>query len=305
MLAVMNENAVRGMTEKAKATHAVRIARGDVVGQAPYGYRLAKVDGIVKFEPDPDRPMGPIIEAFERAGGRTRTAVRIINDELKIPSPYGRRWDRISLLRIIEREAPHLRAPKAPSGRRESVATPALLAKVLRCHCGATMTPNRHLERRRTRDTLAVSYYCGSANAAPQTHGSPYYVAESKLLAWIKAEAARLTPPDEVRVAEDDADRRAKLVEKRRRLALTFADQGIDETTWKAETRKVRDELEALDAASRAVPILQPVDWENWTVSEINTVLRAIFAYVQLGRDLLPVEAVWNYRAWRSDLTIL
>jgi DNA invertase Pin-like site-specific DNA recombinase len=284
---------------RAKGAYDARVARGDYVGQAPYGSKLVKVDGIVRLEADADRPVAPILNAVERADGKVRTAIRIINDELKIAAPYGGHWDRKTLLRVIEREAPHLLAARAPSGRREAPATPALFAKLLRCHCGATMTPNRHRERRRQVETVAVSYYCAKGNASPANH-RPYYVAESKLLPIIRAEADRLTPPSEVRAAEADAAIRSLLIDKRKRLGLAFASDAFDEPTFKAELRKINDELRAIDEASRTIPILRPVDWENWTTAEINTVLRAIFAHVEVGHDLMPVAFTWNYPAWRA-----
>jgi DNA invertase Pin-like site-specific DNA recombinase len=283
---------------RAQAAYQARVARGDHVGQVPYGYRLVKVDGVNRLEPDPARPVAPILDAYRRAGGRVRTAVRILNDEMHLPAPYGGVWDRPSLLRLITREAPGLLPRRTATGRREAPATPAKLAKLLRCHCGALLTPNRHVERRRSRETVAVSYYCARGNAGRQDHPR-VYVAESKLLPIIAAEAARLRLPGDRLAGEDAAERLATITERKRRLALTFADGALDEPTYRERLADLGRDVDAIEATTRAVEIPAALDWE-WPVASLNAALRAVFTRIDLGPDLLPVAFTWAAPHWRA-----
>jgi DNA invertase Pin-like site-specific DNA recombinase len=298
--AVFTELELSTAKARARAAYAARVARGDHVGQIPYGHRLVKVDGVNRIEDDPERPIAPIIEAYARANGRIRTTVRILNDELRLPAPYGGQWDRPSVLRLIEREAPELLPPRTASGRRDAPATPALLAKLLRCHCGRLLTPNRHVEKRHGTGAVTVSYYCARGNSMPVEHGRPYYVAESMVLPFVRAEADRLQPPKDAPSDADNAARRAALDEKRRRLALVFADGGIDELTYHRQRKVVEAEAKALDAASRPLPVPGRIDWADWPTENINAVLRAMFDHIQLDRSLRPVEAVWLVPEWRG-----
>jgi DNA invertase Pin-like site-specific DNA recombinase len=295
-------------TAKARAQDAykVRVERKDYVGQAPYGKKLAKVDGRIVLVDDPDRPIAPIIDAFQRAGGRSRTAVRILNDELGIKSPYGRRWDRVSLRRVIERERPDLLPPRAPSGRREGgrdePAAPVLLAKLLRCHCGRTLTPNRHVEKRAGRKPVtSVSYYCAGGNAS-RNGAVPHprvYVAESIVLPFVKDELARLRPPAAIRTAEDREDERKAIADDRRKLLAGWRNGVLDDDEYAKEDAAAKAKLDALDDEGRIEFVPQSVDWDGWSPEMINASLRAIIKYVQLDEYLRPVEAVWALPDWR------
>lgn len=296
--AVFTELELNTAKSRAKAAHAARVRRGDHIGQVPYGYRLVKgPDGVNRLETDPERSAAPIVDAYRRAGGRVRTAVRIVNDELHLPAPYGGTWDRPSLLRLIAREAPQLLPAKTATGRREAPVTPALLAKLLRCHCGRLLTPNRHVERRRKRESLSVSYYCARGHAARNDHPR-VYVAESVLLPFVRAEADRLRPPPAVQ-ADENSERQAAIAERKRRLALTFADGALDEPSYRAELAKLAAEQDQLEAASRIVPV-PAIDWTGWSVETLNTVLRSLLRYVQLDEMLRPVRAEWLVPEWRA-----
>jgi DNA invertase Pin-like site-specific DNA recombinase len=297
--AVANEQALNSMSRKARDTAARRKDRGDDLGAIPYGKMAVKVDGVVKYVDDPDRPVEPILEAVRQANGRIRTAVRIINKQ-DIPTARGKKWDRSTLLRLVEREAPEIRPMKAPSGRRDAPATPALFAKLLRCHCGATMTPNRHVERRRKRDSMAVSYYCHRGNADRSDHRR-VYIAESRLRAVIEAESARLRFDfDAVQLAEDDGARVAQLEERKRKLtrAYTADSSTMTDAEYDAAMADIRQEREALADRGRAVEVPQEIDWTA-PVERVNDVLRALWERVELGPDLMPVQFVWRVSEWR------
>jgi hypothetical protein len=264
----------------------------------PYGYRLVKVDGVNRLEPDPARPVAPILEAYQRSGGRVRTAVRILNDELRIPAPYGGSWDRPSLLRLVGREAPHLLPQRTATGRREAPATPAKLAKLLRCHCGRVLTPNRHVERRRNRETVYMSYYCAQGHSSRRDHPR-VYVGEAALLPLIQAEAAQLRMPVD-RLARPDAGAQlAAITERKRRLALTFADGALDEPTYRDRLRGLEREEQGIEASARAVDVPAAIDWDQ-PVEILNAALRALFVRIDLGPDLRPVGFEWAVPEWRA-----
>jgi DNA invertase Pin-like site-specific DNA recombinase len=291
--------------QRAKAAYAMRLARDGKanVGQAPYGKKLERQpDGRVIRVDDPDRPVAPIIDAFIRAGRKPRAAAKILNDELKIAAPYGGHWDRTSIIRIINRERPDLMPPKGPTGRREAPPSPALLAKLLRCHCGRLLTPNRHVERRPGRPAgTSVSYYCARGNAEPKTHGKPYYVAESVVLPFVKAEADRLRPPEAVRMAEDREAERTAIADDRRKLVTAWRAGAIGEDEWKAADAEAVKRLEALDAEARVTILPAAIDW-TWPTENINEVLRSFIDYVQLDRNLRPTSAVWTLPEWRATI---
>jgi hypothetical protein len=280
---------------RAQGANQARVARGDHVGQVAYGYRLVKVDGVNRLEPDPDRPVAPILDAYRRAGGRVRTAVRIVNEELRIPAPYGGTWDRPSFLRLIGREAPDLLPRKTATGRRDAPATPAVLAKLLRCHCGRLLTPNRHVERRRRRETTAVSYYCAQGNSSRKDHPR-VYVAESRLLPLVQAEVGRLRLPfNEVEVVQRNRQREAELEEERTRVSKAYIRRGISEDDWQAELAAIEAELEQIETAAALVDVPR-LDW-SWPPEQINNILRTFFDRIELGPDLMPVRFVWRLPA--------
>jgi DNA invertase Pin-like site-specific DNA recombinase len=298
MTAVFGEVELNTAKARARSAYQSRVRRGDYVGQAPYGSRLAKdADGRVVLAREPSEDLAAVLDAYRRSGSRARVAVRYLNDELHLPSPYGRLWDRRSVVKIIEREAPELLPQRTATGRRQQPATPALFAKLLRCHCGRLLTPNRRVERRPghgNRERVDVSYYCARGHSAPVTHGRPYYVSEQTVRPWIEAEAARLVPFGPRRVDAPDADgagRLTALAERKRRLALTFADGALEEADYRTELANIAAEAEHIETAAVVVE-LPPLDW-SWPTEAINDWLRALWRCVQLDSQLRPVAAEW------------
>ena len=278
---------------RAKGAYEARLRRGDHIGTAPYGYRAVKVDGVLRLEPDPSRPVEPVLEAYRRSGRRPRAAVRILNDELHLPAPRGGTWDTQTLKRIVTREAPKLLPMRTASGRRDPVGKPAILAKLLRCPCGRLLTPLRHVERRWSRETSSMSYYCSRGQTERGTH-PVLYVSERKLLEWVKAEAARFDPKADIGTRADSNARRDALLGQRERLGMALVDGLLSREAAKAKADAIDAELGALEATETAVELPQGIDWDRWDAGAINAVLRSLWQYVQLGPDLLPVEAEWR-----------
>ncbi len=278
-------------TAKARARGAIkaRQARGDRLGHPGYGWRHTKVDGRIVREPDPARPIGPVLAAYHEAG-TVNGACRLLNAR-GIPSPKGSTWGHSALFRVLEDHAPELLPMKAASGRRVR-APAAMFGQLLRCHCGRMLTPN----------VARGQYYCSRGNAIGRPHGRSS-VLERNLLPWVKEEAARLRIPfDAIREDADNGVRRAALEAKRERIIDLYADGTIDKPERQRRLGEVDAEISRLEAAGRAAGRLVSIptlDW-SWPPEAINAVLRAIWTRVDMGPDLLPVRAEWTVPEWRS-----
>lgn len=273
--------------KRARAALAARRDRGDRLGRAPYGWRNGRRDGVVVLERDPGADLAPILSAYEEAGS-VLGACRLL-EARGIQAPKGgKRWATSMLTRTIEREWPDRLPRRTLAGRRTPVG--ATLAQLLRCpFCAKMLTPNMHRGQ----------YYCSNGPRDRDLHPR-YTVREVDVLPWIMAEAAFLRlPGNRVQLAEERTADRVRLAEERRRLALAFARQAIDEPTWAAEDDAIRVQLEALDAGERIVDLPQSVDWTK-SPTIVNEILRALWQYVQLGPDLRPVSAEWLVPEWRA-----
>ena len=291
--AVFTELELNTAKARAKSAYASRVARGDHVGRVPYGYRLVRDNGSSRLERDPARSVEPIIAAYEQSGRKARRAMRILNDDLRIPAPYGGEWDRRSILRVVERDAPHLIPPVTATGRREAAPNPALLAKLLRCHCGRLLTPNRHVDKRRAKVKESFLYYCARGHAARHDHPQ-VYVSEAKLLAWLRDEAARFRPPPSVELSVKSEQERAALDARRARIIDNYED-GLypDKATRDMKLAAVDAALAKLEDQHAAVDVPATIDW-TWPADAVNAVLRAYWEYVELDEHLRPVRAVWR-----------
>lgn len=285
--------------QRAKAAYAMRVRRDgkENVGQAPYGKKLARVDGRVVRVDDPARPLAPVLDAFRRAGCKPRAAVRILNDELRLPAPYGGLWDRSSIIRIVKREAPELLPAKTATGRREAPASPALLAKLLLCHCGRLLTPNRHVERRRGTGRVTMNYYCARGHSSRREHPR-VSVSEQAILPFVQAEAERYDPPKAVKSDDERKGERDEIVKQRSKLALRNSEGRLDDEAYEAADAPLAARLDELDAAGRVIVLPAGVDW-SWPPEHINAVLRSFLSHVVLNEQLRPVDAVWLLPEWR------
>lgn len=273
--------------KRARAAMAARRDRGDRLGRAPYGWRNGRRDGVVVLERDPAVDLAPVLAAYEEAGSVLGACGLL--EEQGVPAPKGgRRWATSMLTRTIEREWPDRLPRRTLTGRRTPV--DAVLAQLLRCpFCAKMLTPNMHRGQ----------YYCSNGPRDREAH-LRYAVREVDVLPWVKAEAARLrVPGDAVSLAARDDDRRAALIEQRRRLALSFGRGALNDADYEAEDGRLASEIADLDARGALVDIAQAVDWTK-SPRIINEVLRAMWQYVQLGPDLRPISAEWLVPEWRA-----
>jgi DNA invertase Pin-like site-specific DNA recombinase len=294
--AMQNEGALRQMTTKAKAWSALRESRGDKLGRAPYGYRMARdAEGRVIHALDPSQPLEPVLEAFQEAGSFAGAA-RLLN-ERGVPAPLGRSWSGNVVGKVVRREAPHELAGRRVE-RRVRVKGNFTLARVLVCACGQTMTgrTSMHQTKYGTYGPY-VSYVCFRGRYEPD-HPRPYVVSERVILPAIQAEVARLrVPADRVQLAEADALERNRLEAERERLGWDVVKGVLSAEALRERAAEIRDAIDAIDRRGRAVDI-PTIDW-SWSPRALNDVLTALFVEIRLDTSMQPVAFEWVVPEWR------
>jgi DNA invertase Pin-like site-specific DNA recombinase len=272
-------------TERATDAMRVRLQRGDYIGTPPYGYRV--LDG--KLERNPDEPVSVVLDAFREAGSYNGAA-RILNAHgVKARPGRGKSlWSMTGVRAVITREAPELAVNGSSPGAKSVVH--ARFARLLRCHCGAILTPVRNQRG-------YMAYMCWDGHRDPR-HTRPYVRSEGKLMPWIRDEAARLRTPERVRLADENRARRNELQAQRERLGWTVVDGLLARSQAAAKAGEIDAELERLDEQERIVAVPE-LDW-SWAPAEINAVLRAVWKHVQLDSTMSPASAEWRVPQWRS-----
>ncbi len=281
--AMQNEGALKQMKRKTRASFEVRRDRGDHLGPAPYGQKVVAGELV----DNPAESLDVVRNAYERAG-TLQGAARLLVAE-KVPTRSGKPWRATTLRGILDRL--EVLPRRAPRGR--TPARPYLLARLLRCHCGATMTGRVNTKGRR-----GFAYECKQAASKPG-HG-PYSISEARLLPMIRAEADCLVTPGTMVTGGDAEGRRAELLDARERVTDTYLDPRAGKSSeWRnARWDEIDTELDRLDFIETIVEI-PALDWDRPTAS-VNAVLRALWERVELGPDLMPVRFVWHVPEWRA-----
>ena len=272
-------------TAKARARSAIRARqeRGDEMGQPGWG-RVTVQDpatGRISHERAPGSQAAVVIAAYKEAGS-VMGAARLLTAR-GVPAPKGgATWHMSATDRIIRREAPNLLPPRGPQGRQ--VAGHAILAQLLRCHCGhIPLTPN----------VIRGQLYCAAGGRqGAKVHGK-MAVTEAAILPWIKREAARFRVP--ARVGEEEAanaEVTKAIVARRSRLGIAFADGAIDQDVYRARLAALATEEAKVERTSRILDVPAVVPW-GATPATVNAFLRTIWLEVRLDDDLLPIEAIW------------
>jgi DNA invertase Pin-like site-specific DNA recombinase len=274
--------------ERNTAAVAQRVARGDYVGRVPYG--MALVRG--RLVPNRDEPTEPILAAFREAGSFGGTA-RLLNAR-GVPSKGGKPWTHGVVADVLRRVAPpDLAVPLALGRAGAQPLAGAMFSGLLRCHCGATLTPRK--------DDGAPSgvsgYYCSPSYRVPG-HGR-MHVAERVILEWAKAEAARLAiPAEDAEFEEVDAAARADLAARRTRVQDGHESGLYTAAEARERLARIEGDLAALDSRRYVRPI-EGIDWSK-SPAGINAALRALWSRVELDADLHPVRAEWTVPEWRA-----
>lgn len=285
-------------TAKARAAGAlaVRQARGDHIGRAGYGQKLARVDGAIVTVTDPEHPLEPILAAVREAGSILGACKLLTARGVPVPGKprtNGDRpvWHPTPLRRIIERNAPELLPAAGPTGRRTP--THSALAQLLTCHCGHVLTP----------EPARKGYRCTMGNRLGRESHGPMWVSEAAILPALEAEAAHLdVPGDAVKVAETVGGRREAIRARLARYAELYAEGTVDRERYDVEKTRATRDLAALAAETTARAIPAAIDW-SWPPETLNTVLRALWASVQLDATMRvpgPEAFEWRVKEWRS-----
>lgn len=277
-------------TAKARAKGALeaRRSRGDALGQAPYGYKHARVDGRLVRVPDPSQPVEPILAAYRKAGS-VLGACRLLEDAA-IPAPRGgKRWATSLVTRIIEEHAPDVLPRRSLTGQRTP--TKATLAQLLRCpFCGTTLTPN----------AARGQYYCRHGARDRAVHPR-YALTERDVMPWIEAEAARFAPPFDAASMSNEAEARRETLEaKRARWIEQYGEGLIDKSERDRRLAVIDRELDDVSIRADTLAVIpEAVDWDS-APDKLNAFLRSIWQYIELDANMQPTRAEWIIPEWRA-----
>lgn len=271
---------------RAKDQVMLRRTRGDHIGQPPYGYRLEDR----RLVPDPDQPIEPVLEAYREAG-TYHGAARLLN-ERGLPSRNGTPWSDMTVRRIVGRTDTVSKSSRPGRPTKH----PALLAGLLRCPCGQTLTPTRDTNRLADGTMATYQHYICWRARHDSTHPKPSKVSEAQILPWVKAEAARFRTPPAVetdrRPATDQGPDRSELTDRRQRALYQHQRRYITDVELDALMADIDAQLERMDASEQVVRVVPNLDW-SWSAEAVNDFLRAIWNGVNLDERLRPINADW------------
>lgn len=223
-----------------------------------------------------------VIEAYREAG-TLNGAARLLSRQ-GIPTRNGNAlWYPSAVRVILRRAAPDLLPRITRAGAKH--AAPFVFYRLLRCHCGTTMTGHR--ETRRGREY--VSYVCSRGR---YSHHEKAYMTERVIGEWAVEEMARLRPPtDLVALAESTDAERAMLTAKLDRLRVAFLEGLIEEAPMRLAKADIDAALTRLDLQGRAVRVPR-MEWDR-EPRDVNLALRSLWDHVELDLDLKPIRAEW------------
>lgn len=270
--------------ERNQATVAERRDRGDILGQAPYGFRI--VAG--KLEPRKDERPDLVFDAFRKAGSFAGAA-KLLN-QWKVPTRRdGTQWIHGVVADIIRAQAPADIRPPLQKRRGAAPLAGAMFAGLLRCQCGATLTPRKDAEV----PSGVSGYYCSRSTRTPD-HGK-MHTSEAAILGWARDEAARFRVPADQVVLAEKADRRLiDLEAKRNRIVESYIDELIDKAERDRRLAALDTERDQLATISGTVDVPPSIDWSRWAPRDINRVLSSLWVRVDLDSDLRPTRAEWR-----------
>jgi DNA invertase Pin-like site-specific DNA recombinase len=260
-------------SERASDVIRMRLANGEHHGEPPYGTHEGE-------------SLDAITDAYRVAGSLSGAARQL--DEWGIPTRRGGRWTRGSIRKILAAQAPGTVPPGQVA--RAKGAPPFRLARLLKCHCGHILTGLMVKGH--------VRYRCADASAVAG-HGK-VSIAETHIIDWVRDEAGRLSMPPTV-ITEAESAERTTLEGRLERLSRQHEMGMIDDATLTVRAGEVQDALERLQAAEVMLDLDTDIDWENDSPEAVNAVLRSMWEHVEMGSDLLPVQASWRVPQWRGE----
>ncbi|MDP9270079.1 MAG: recombinase family protein [Chloroflexota bacterium] len=289
--------------ERIRAALDTKRAKGDELGHPPYGYKRSRdQSGRVVFVRDPEVDLDVVLDAVTRTGGNIQRACAQL-EKASVPAPRGgRSWTTSLVTRIVDREAPHLRAKRSSDGDRRPTTSP--LSNLVRCPtCAAFMTPVG------TREGL----YCRNGSKSRMTGHVPhakYFTKAPPIIALLRAETERLGAAIiSFSTANGSAAKRAAVQERLGRQVELYGDGLIDRARLDAERARAAralDELADEDEVMAMDPRIGPLvrwgtDDQSTPPHQLNADLRRVFSEVRLDpATLAPIEVVWRRPEWRA-----
>lgn len=267
-------------SERVRASHAAKLARGEKIGTAKeYGLK-------------PGEDAAAVLATFREVGGNYSATARVLN-ERHVKPRNGVEWWPSSVRVVVRRLVPSIAAQR-PSRGYQVGGTAFLLARLLRCPtCGTRLTGTR--DRIDGPNKGRVRYACRKGSVTPHARVS---ITESKILPAIRAEAAMLRLPSEYNGPIDETGQ-TDLDARRLRIIDLYEAGHIEREERERRLAAVVDRMAQLDARNiiRTIPTL---DWE-WSPRTINRVLRALFERIDLNPETFqPMRFEWTVPEWRK-----
>jgi DNA invertase Pin-like site-specific DNA recombinase len=302
--AVFAEEELDRARARAASTVGFRRARGDVVvggHHAPYGAEWVRA-GDAGIAGDPRRvvevpnerePLQPLLDAVTETRGNVLAACRLLN-ERRVPTRTGAPWDPRVLTRALDRQGA-LRARRGASvGGRRRGASDAPLSRLVVCHCGATMTPERD-----PRNGRWLGLVCTAGRKLGKDNHGRYLARAHYVMEFLRdrlnVSTIRIVKSSTVDVPAARAD----LDDRRQRLTAALAD-GMNTTEYRRRMDILKREVAALadaeDVESDWVgtsPREPLVDW-GASDTDVGERLRRLVTAVHLDETMLPVTVEWR-----------
>ena len=267
-------------SERVRAAHAAKLARGERIGTAkPYG------EG-------PGEDGDSVLAAFREAGSFSGAA-KLLNSRGVKPR-QGRAWWPSSVRVVVKRMDPSVASQRPTRGYRAG-GSDFNLARLLRCPtCGTRLTGTR--DRIDGPNKGRVRYLCRLGSVIPHPRRS---VSEHLIMPAIREEAEHLVTPEQIEAASDDTGERAELERRRARILDLYESGHIDRGDRERRLEAVTEQIGRLDARRVILAIPEQINW-NAEPKKVNTFLRAIFDRIDLDPETFqPTAFEWVAPDWR------
>lgn len=281
-------------------------ARGDeMIGgyKAPYGYRRAKAEDVgadgdpkrVVIVQNPDEPMEPLLEAIRATNGNVLQAARRLDAD-GVPYRAGRPWNVRVLTEVLEREGAI--TPSHGAQRRRRAPSDAPLSRLVECHCGRLMTPQRDERNHKWLSLLCMP----GCRAGLAIHGR--YVARSRhVIELLQDELHYSTVRIQKSVGRSDTtQRRAALEAKREKLQVALDNDLVKVDEFKRRVAALKRDAALIDDEATAEsewiglsPAEPLVDWDAGDAA-VGEALRRIVRSVRLDESMMPIADSIEWR---------
>jgi len=273
-------------SERVRGANASKVARGESLSTArSYGDEAGD-------------DTAAVIAAFREAGSFSGAAKLLNARNVKTTGRQRRAsgdrqvWWHSTVSVVVKRLDPSI-GNRRPTRGYAAGGTDFVLARLLRCPtCGTMLTGTKDRGGKRIR------YSCRLGTSLPHARIS---VTEHLIMPAIVAEAARVSLPGQVQMAEAASSERAALDARKTRILDLFEAGHIDRADRERRLSAVQEALERLDDR-KIVAAIPTLDW-TWPPRQVNTVLRALFSTIDLDKTTFqpaPTGFQWTVPEWRS-----